>query len=77
MLIAIHISYGQHILLSFQEAEQQDISILQLDSIYKNAVNSDTTLAIFKTDIEQEQLQQSYTKLLKDLVNYLSKNNFK
>jgi hypothetical protein len=77
MLITIHLSYGQHIALSFQDAEKQGISVKHLDSIYKNAVNSDTALAIFKTDTEQEKLQQSYTKLLKDLGNYLAKNNFK
>ncbi len=77
MLISFHLSYGQHIALTFQDTEKQGISIKHLDSIYKNAVNSDTALAIFKTDTEQEKLQQSYTKLLKDLGSYLSKNNFK
>jgi len=77
MLIIVHLSYGQHIALCFLDAEKQGISMQHLDSIYKNAVNSDTSLAIFKTDAEQEKLQQSYTKLLKDLGNYLLKNNFK
>lgn len=73
----VQISYGQHIAIPFQDAEKHGISIKHLDSIYKNAVNTDTSLAIFKTDTEQEKLQQSYTKLLKDLGNFLSKNNFK
>jgi hypothetical protein len=77
MLITVHLSYGQHIALTFQETEKHGISIQHLDSIYKNAVNSDTALAIFKTDTEQEKLQQSYTRLLKDLASFLSKNNFK
>jgi hypothetical protein len=77
MLITVHLSYGQPIALPFQSAEKHGISMQHLDSIYKNAVNSDTSHAIFKTDTEQEKLQQSYSKLLKDLGNYLSKNNFK
>lgn len=77
MFISVQFSYGQHIALPFQDAEKQGISIKHLDSIYKNAVNSDTSQAVFKTDTAQEKLQQSYTKLLKDLGNYLSKNNFK
>lgn len=77
MLITVHLSYGQHIALSFQDTEKHGISIQHLDSIYKNAVNSDTSFAIFKTETEQEKLQQSYTKLLKDLGSFLSKNDFK
>jgi hypothetical protein len=77
MLITVHLSYGQHVALSIQDTEKHGISIQHLDSIYKNAVNSDTTLAIFKTELEQEKLQQNYTKLLKDLASFLSKNNFK
>ena len=60
MLITVHLSYGQHRALTFQDAEKQGIYIKHLDSIYKNAVNSDTALAIFKTETEQEKLQQSY-----------------
>lgn len=77
LLTIVQLSHGQHTALSFHDAEKQGISMQYLDSIYKNAVNNDTTLAIFKTNTEQEKLQQSYTRLLKDLGNYLSKNNFK
>jgi hypothetical protein len=77
MLTVVQLSQGQQLALTFKDAEKQDISMQHLDSLYKNAVNSDTSLAIFKTEAEQKELLQSYTKLLKDLGNFLSENNFK
>lgn len=70
-------AFGQHLGLTFQEAEKQGISIKHLDSIYTSAVHSDTSLAVFKTDTEQEALQQAYIKLLQDFGKFLSDNNFK
>jgi hypothetical protein len=69
--------FGQHQGLTFQDAEKQGISIKHLDGIYKSAVHSDTSLAVFKTETEQEALQQGYVKLLQDLGKFLSDNNFK
>lgn len=70
-------TFGQHLGLTFQDAEKQGISIKHLDSIYSSAVHSDTSLAVFKTEKEQEALQQAYIKLLQDLGKFLSENNFK
>jgi hypothetical protein len=70
-------TFGQHLGLTFQNAEKQGISIQHLDSIYTSAVHSDTSLAVFKTEKEHEALQQAYFKLLQDLGEFLSKNNFK
>jgi hypothetical protein len=67
---------GQHLGLTIQEAEKQGISVKYLDSIYKSAVHSDTSLAVFKSEAEQEALQQAYSKLLQDFGEFLSKNNF-
>ncbi len=70
-------SFGQHLGLTFQQAEKQGISIIHLDSTYASAVHSDTSLAVFKTEKEQEALQQAYIKLLEDFSKFLSENNFK
>ncbi len=70
-------TFGQHLGLTFQSAEKQGISIKHLDSIYKSSVHSNTSLAVFKTEKEQEALHQAYIKLLQDFGVFLSKNNFK
>jgi hypothetical protein len=70
-------AFGQHLGLTFQDAEKQGISIKHLDSIYTSAVHSDTSLAVFKTETEQEALQQAYLTLLQDFGKFLSDNNFK
>jgi hypothetical protein len=70
-------AFGQHIGLTFQDAEKQGISIKHLDSLYRSAVHADTSLAVFKTEKEQEALQQAYGKLLQDFGKFLSENNFK
>lgn len=70
-------TFAQHIGMTFQHAEKQGISIDYLDSIYADAVNEDTLLAVFKTEKEQEAMHQAYIKLLQDFGNFLSNNNFK
>lgn len=67
---------AQHLGMTFQEAEKKGLSYQHLDSIYTSAVHSDTSLAVFKSEKEQEALQQAYYKLLQDFGNFLSKNNF-
>lgn len=70
-------TFGQHLGLTFQNAEKQGISIKHLDSVYTSAVHTDTTLAVFKTESEQEAMQKAYIKLLQDFGKFLSENNFK
>lgn len=70
-------SFGQCLALTFQEAEYQGISIQHLDSTYKSAVHSDTSLAVFKTKQEEVMLQQAYIHFLQDLGKFLSANDFK
>ena len=70
-------TFGQHLGLTFQNAEKQGISIKNLDSLYTSAVHADTALAVFKTEKEQDALQQAYVKLLQDFGKFLSENNFK
>lgn len=68
---------GQRLGLTFQEAEKQGIPILHLDSVYKSAIHSDTSLAVFKTETEQNSMQKAYIQLLQDFGRFLSSNNFK
>jgi hypothetical protein len=70
-------TFAQHQALTFKNAGMQGISITYLDSIYKSAVHSDTSLAVFKTKTQQKLLQDAYIKLLQDFGKFLSENNFK
>ncbi len=70
-------SFGQHIGLTFQEAEKQGVSITYLNSIYKSAIHTDTSLAVFKLENEQNEFQQSYIKFLQDFGKFLSYNKLK
>lgn len=77
LLIISFQTFGQHLGLTFQNAEKQGISIKHLDSVYTSAVHTNTSLAVFKTESEQEAMQQAYIKLLQDFGKFLSENNFK
>lgn len=78
MMCAVYMpSFAQQLGLTFDEAEKQGISISYLDSIYPSAVHSDTSLAVFKTEAEQQKLYEAYVKLLQAFGNFLSENNFK
>lgn len=77
VLLATYLqTFGQQLGLTFQDAEKQGVSIKHLDSMYKSAVHTDTSLAVFKTKKEQEALQQAYIKLLKDFGEFLTENKF-
>ena len=69
--------YSQSKVFSVEEAQKMGISIEKLDLEYKSAVHSDSTKAVFKSEVEQQRLQESYTKLLQDFGSFLNKNNFK
>ncbi len=78
MLLAIcSTAVGQQKAYTFQEAQDNGISIQDLDSNYKSAVHVDTTLAVFKSEKAQEAMRVYYTMLLKDLGLFLSQNDFK
>ena len=69
--------YSQSKVFSVEEAQKMGISIEKLDLEYKSAVHSDSTKAVFKSEVEQQKLQESYTRLLQDFGSFLNKNNFK
>jgi hypothetical protein len=66
-------SYGQKA-LTFEEARAMGIITSHLDSIYANSIDSDTNKGVFKKN--QDEFISSYSKLLKDFGQYLTKNNF-
>lgn len=69
--------FAQQLGLTFQEAEMKGIRISYLDSIYKSAVHRDTSLAVFKTDKEQESMSKAYIELLQNFGKFLVDNSFK
>ncbi len=70
-------STAQHLALTFQEADKRGISVEHLDSLYKSALHSDSSLAVFKSEADQQKMYESYVKMLKDFGNFLAENNFK
>lgn len=77
LLMSCFLTLGQQLGLTFSEAQEQGIRISQLDSIYKNALHSDTSLAVFKTDEKQKLMREAYIKLLQDFGIFLNENNFR
>lgn len=69
--------YSQAKVFSIEEAQKTGISIEKLDLEYKSAVHVNNIKAVFKTEEEQQKLQESYAKLLQDFGSFLNKNNFK
>jgi len=76
-VLAIAIANGQHLALTFQEAEKQGKGHSQLDSIYKSAMHTDTSQAVFKSAAGQQAMTEAYVQLLRDFGKFLSANNFK
>ena len=70
-------STAQQLTLTFKQAAKNGIPFEHLDSIYKSAVHTDSTKAIFKSVPEQLKLQQAYKHLIRDLGEHLGENNFK
>ncbi len=57
-------------------SENADKKIKQLDSIYQSAVNVDTSLAVFKTDADQQKMFEAYSTFLKDFGKFLKQHDF-
>jgi hypothetical protein len=69
--------HSQSKVFSIEEAQKLGINIEKLDLEYKSAIHVDSTKAVFKTEAQQQKLQESYVKLLQDFGSYLKRNNFK
>ena len=75
--VALAINVNAQKVMTFRDAELQGKSYQHLDSLYKSAVHSDVKLAVFKTKVEQENLQKAYVLFIQNLAGYLKQNNFK
>ena len=60
--------------MTFNESKENNMRTSELDSIYKSAIHSDTSLAVFKTN--EEVFIKAYQQLLFDLGKYLKSQNF-
>jgi len=69
--------HSQSKVFSVEEAQKIGINIEKLDLEYKSAVHVDSTKAVFRTEAQQQKLQESYIKLLQDFGAFLNKNSFK
>lgn len=58
------------------DARKKGIFTNHLDSIYKNAINTDSTLAVFRSKASQEKFVAAYHQLLSDWGEFLSSNHF-
>lgn len=60
--------------MTFRQAENREIRISRLDSIYPSGLHSDSTKAVFWD--RQDEFISSYKKTLQDLGNFLKSNDF-
>ena len=67
---------GQHIAFARKDMFSLGISVQRLDSIYKSAVHTDTSQAVFKTEEDQNAMLEAYSQLLQSFGKFLTKNNF-
>jgi len=67
---------GQGLALTFHEAEERGIAYSKLDVEYPSALHSDTALAVFKSDVDQEAMIAEYQTLLQSFGKFLSSQNF-
>jgi hypothetical protein len=73
-LLSCFSGFGQNIAISFDEVESKKISIYELDEVYKSALHSDSTKAVFNG--REEEFLNSYKSLLNELALHLKSNNF-
>ena len=67
---------SQGVGISFKKAEEQGISYDSLNKVYNNAVNVDTSDAVFKTEEEQKAMYYAYAKMITDFGTFLKENGF-
>lgn len=68
---------AQPIVLPFHEAEKQGYDLDVLDSLYRNAVNVDTTKVVFKSKVNEDDNYQAWIKLIQSFSTYLYNNGWK
>lgn len=68
--------FGQNKGLKFDELDNYEISLEDIEARYTGAIHHDLSLAVFKTAEEQKAMIEAYTKLFHDLSEFLTVNNF-
>jgi hypothetical protein len=68
------IAFSQGIATTFEKAEQQGISLTELDSKYQSALHDDSTKAVFHS--RKDEFYKAYVALLNDLNKHLKKNGY-
>lgn len=74
-LIAISLSSSAQLALSLDNAQQQDINIPTLDSLYKSGVHSNPDSAVFND--QQNDYIKAYYGMLQEMNSYLNDNSFR
>jgi virulence-associated protein VapD len=69
-------AFSQNKAIPFKDAEKHGVMKTRLDSIYQNAVDIDTSKAVFKSQKEQDTLVDKFNKLFDDLGQFLEAHNF-
>ncbi|MCU0435479.1 MAG: hypothetical protein MUC87_18620 [Bacteroidia bacterium] len=62
--------------MRFNQLAEKGVSIAHLDSTYKSAVHSDTSLAVFKSEAETAAFIDAYIKFIRDFGAFLKENGF-
>lgn len=62
--------------MGFSDAESKINNFHQLDDIYKSAVHSESQLAVFKSQEEQDKHTAAYYHMLKEMGVFLKDNGF-
>lgn len=74
--VILNYSFSQTKCFPWNEVRKSGITFNELDSIYTDAVNVDTSILIaFKG--KEDEFEQAWVKLLQDISDFLRKNNFK
>lgn len=67
---------SQSKVMGFSDAESKINNFHQLDDIYKSAVHSESQLAVFKSQEEQDKHTAAYYHMLKEMGVFLKDNGF-
>lgn len=74
---ALHELAAQTKVVSFTSTKEKGLSVADLDALYKSALHSDTSLAVFKTEGEQTKLIGAYQSFVREIGAYLKANGIK
>jgi hypothetical protein len=75
-LLQVVVVSAQPVVLPFHEAEKQGYKFNVLDSLYRDAINVDSTKAVFRTKANEDANYQAWVKLIQSFSSYLYKNGW-